>query len=594
MKATKTRLLLVAALILSACTKDDIETTDTPADPSAGIGGKDLTEQTSGDDIEDTTFTGEITVTWTEDGATVEGDVLGLVSVSGGHVTVNNTSDEEVITYRLGGTSADGSFKLYSTRKQALQLSGLHLTNPAGSAINIQSKKRCFITVEGDNSLSDGPSAAYSAPGDEDMKAVFFSEGQLVFSGSGSLTIDAVNAKGKAALTSDDYIHFMASPTLRISSGATAGHGVRGKDFILVSDGAIDVSVAAPMKKGFSTDSLARFDGGVTTITVTGGSGKDEDGDYSSSAGIKADRLFEMTGGTVTVTNSGTGGKGIRVGSDYDASNPVYLGTSYMEGGTLTIRTTGGYYSAGDKNPKGLKVGWTLKNSSGGGSGPGGGGGSTYKDMTGDFEMRGGTMTVTSAKAEAIEIKKTLTVSGGQMFGQSSGDDAINTGSTFTVTGGMVCGISSANDGLDANGNFYIQGGVVYAVGKNSPELAIDANTEGGFKLYVSGGTLFTIGGLESGASLSQSCYQSSSWSKNTWYAITVGSDTYAFKTPSSGGSRLVVSGATKPTVLSGVTVSDGTAIFDGMGYCDATVSGGSSVSLSSYSGGGGGPGPGW
>ena len=134
----------------------------------------------------------------------------------------------------------------------------------------------------------------------------------------------------------------------------------------------------------------------------------------------------------------------------------------------------------------------------------------------------------------------------------------------------------------------------MYAIGASSPEVAIDANSEEQKKLYVSGGTIIAIGGLESGASLTQSCYQASSWSKNTWYAITVGSDTFAFKTPSSGGSGLVVSGASQPTLMSGVTVSGGTTIFDGVGSVSPTVSGGSSVSLSSYSGGGGGPGGGW
>lgn len=544
-------------------------------------------DPTSEDDIVNTTFTRRITISWNGTSASVDGDALGYVSVSGADVTATNSGTENIL-WQLTGSSSNGRFTLYSAKKQAILLQNLNLTNTSGAAINNQSGKRTFVLIEGTNSLADGSSASYSTSGTEDMKAVFFSEGQLVFSGSGSLTVTANNKQGKAGITSDDYVRFLASPTVKVTAGSSAGHGVRGKDFIRVNDGTIDISVSAAMKKGFSTDSLARFDGGTTTITVTGGSAKDDDGEYSSSAGIKADQLFEMTGGTLTITNSGSGGKGIRVGSSYDSTNPVYIGTSYMSGGTLTIKTTGSYYSTGDKNPKGLKVGWAAKKSSGWG-------GSTYSDMTGDFEMRGGVMRVSSSKAEAIEIKKTLTVSGGEMYGTSAGDDAINCASTFTVTGGLLCGISSANDGLDANGNFYIKGGVVYAVGKSSPELAIDANTEGGFKLYVSGGTLFTIGGLESGASLTQSCYQASTWNKSTWYSLTVGSNTYAFKTPSSGGSKLVVSGSSQPTVKSGVTVSGGTSVFDGMGYTGATISGGSSVSLSSYSGSsGGGPGHGW
>jgi len=121
--------------------------------------------------------------------------------------------------------------------------------------------------------------------------------------------------------------------------------------------------------------------------------------------------------------------------------------------------------------------------------------------------------------------------------------------------------------------------------------VALDANTEGGYKLYVTGGTIIAVGGLENGSSLSQSCYQASSWNKNTWYAMTIGNETIAFKTPSSGGNGLVVSGASQPELKSGITVNSGTSIFGGMGYTDASVSGGSTVSLSSYSGGNGGGG---
>ena len=139
-----------------------------------------------------------------------------------------------------------------------------------------------------------------------------------------------------------------------------------------------------------------------------------------------------------------------------------------------------------------------------------------------------------------------------------------------------------------------IRGGVVYAIGKQSPELAIDANTEGGYKLYVEGGTIIAIGGLERGSTLTQSCYQASSWSKNTWYALTVDGNTYAFKTPSSGGTPMVVSGSSTPTLTSGVTASGGNSYFDGLLYTNATVSGGSSVTLTNYTGGnGGGPGGG-
>jgi hypothetical protein len=162
----------------------------------------------------------------------------------------------------------------------------------------------------------------------------------------------------------------------------------------------------------------------------------------------------------------------------------------------------------------------------------------------------------------------------------------------MTISGGYVYAQGQHNDGLDANGNCYIKGGTVYAICSGQPEVAIDANTEGGKKLYVTGGTIVALGGLENGSSLSQSCYQAS-WSSNTWYALTIGNNTFSFKTPSSGGSGLVVSGASQPTLQSGISVSGGTSYFGGLGLVGGSISGGSSVSLSSYSGGTGGPGGG-
>jgi hypothetical protein len=171
----------------------------------------------------------------------------------------------------------------------------------------------------------------------------------------------------------------------------------------------------------------------------------------------------------------------------------------------------------------------------------------------------------------------------------------------MTISGGYVYAHGQHNDGIDANGNCYIKGGTVYAICSGSPEVAIDANTEGGYKLYVEGGTIVAVGGLENGSSLTQSCYQASSWSANTWYAMTVGTSTFSFQTPSSGGSGLVVSAASQPALLSGVSVSGGNTYFGGIGISGGTVSGGTTVSLSAYSGGmggmggnmGGGPG-GW
>ena len=534
---------------------DDNEPDDGTGDFVIASADTDLTDL---DNVGAATFHRKIFVTWSASGAEVSepGDSL-TVSIDGGGVTITNLSSDRII-YELSGSSSNGYFKLYSSKKQALVLNGLSLTNPSGAAINNQSHKRTFIVVEGENSLKDG--STYSATSGEDLKAAFYSEGQLVFSGIGSLT---VTAQGKSGIASDDYLRFMSSPTVTVTS--SAGHGLRGQDGVTVSNGTIDISVSASMKKGISSDASVQFDGGSTTIKVTGSAGYDSDGkDYDDTAGVKADKDFLMNGGTLAINNTGTGGKGISAN-----------GKATFAGGTVTIKTEGGKYSQGDISSKGIKIDGALVFS-----------GSTVA------------VTVTGSKTEAIESKSTITVSDGDVYAYSSSDDAINSASTFTVTGGILTGISVGNDGLDANGNFNISGGIVFAASSRSPEVAIDANTEQRYKLTITGGTIFAIGGLEGGSTLSQSCYQASSWNKNTWYTMTVGSDTYSFKTPSVTGTPLVVSGASTPTLKSGTSVSDGTSCAAGNIVLGGTVEGGSSVSLNSYTAsssgpGGGGPGGG-
>ncbi|MBQ8021120.1 MAG: Ig-like domain-containing protein, partial [Bacteroidales bacterium] len=83
-------------------------------------------DPTSDDDISNTTFTRKITVTFASGAATVTGDYYGYATVSGKNVTVNNTGSE-CIVYELKGTSSNGSFTLYSTKKQAILLNGVSL-----------------------------------------------------------------------------------------------------------------------------------------------------------------------------------------------------------------------------------------------------------------------------------------------------------------------------------------------------------------------------------------------------------------------------------------------------------------------------------
>ena len=551
-------------------------------------------DPSSDDDISTTKFKARITVTFSETGdASVSGDKYGYVTVDGNKVTVNNTGGE-VLIYELNGSTSNGYFKVYGAKKQAIVLNGVSLTNPDGAAINNQNKKRTFVVVQGTNTLSDGASAAYAKEGEEDQKAVLFSEAQLIFSGSGLLTVNALNAQDKSGIASDDYIRVMDCPTIKVNAGSSAGHAFKGKDYVQLSNGALVVSVAAAMKKGITSDDYVLVEGGTHMVTVTGGVAYDEeDAEYSGTAGVKADNYFAMTGGSLTIKNTGNGGKGINAGSyDFDSENHT-LADSYISGGTLTVTTTG--KEVNDVSAKGIKIGWVTKTGSGERA--------TVTGNAGNMVISGGTIVVNSSNGEGLEVKGNLTFDGGETYVTSSSDDAINCQGDLTVNKGFIYAFSSGNDAMDSNGNTNLNGGYVMAIcTRGAPEVAIDANTEGGKKLYINAGaTVVAYGGLESGYSAAQSVY-SMSGTAGAWNALYDGkSFIAAFKAPTNISS-LIVSAPSLSSGYKAVSVGGSAAKCNGVWAVEG-ISGGTAVTLSNYTGGGGfgpggggpgGPGGGW
>lgn len=327
----KRSFLLSFLLVLGSCSGNLIEFIDEPS-----------TDDDSSDS-EIITTDGTISIVYSESGATVSGDDSGIVTVSGNDVTVNNSS-EALITYRLSGTASDGFFKLYSSVKQVIELNGLDLTNPSGAAINNQSHFRTDITVSGKNYLRDG---SVNSSGDypdqisgEDMKAAFFSEGQLIFSGDGSLS---VTATGKSGITSDDYITVLEGVTISVSS--TGGHGIRGAESVTVNGGAVSVNTSATGKKGISTDGEFYLADGEVTIVSTSSAGT-VDGELTGAAGIKADESFVIDGGTLTVSVSGKGAKGISGDVDGHFNGGTATKTSSPSWAGKTAKVVAGYHKA--------------------------------------------------------------------------------------------------------------------------------------------------------------------------------------------------------------------------------------------------------
>jgi hypothetical protein len=492
------------------------------------------------DALENSEFTTEVSIDLSNPVAKTLNGVE--ITVNGGHVTANHGSEKKVC-YVVSGSTSNGSLTILGEKKYAVKLNGVSITNPDSAALNLLSGKRAFVILaEGTtNTLADGTGGSH--------KGTLYCKGKLLFNGTGSLSVTGNSNNG---IHSADYIIFNKGNNIYVKS--TTNHGIKANDGIFINGGILNVEVSAAAAKGINCESDIIVNGGRTTVLTTGtGTYDSTDREAKGAAGIKTDSVLTVNGGELWLKSTGSGGKGINV--DMEAN---------FNGGSVYVVTTGSQYKSNNdtSSPKGIKA-------------------------DGNITISGGKIWVRTSgtNGEGIETKKELSITGGEVASYAY-DDAINSKSNMTITGGYVYAQGQHNDGLDANGNCYIKGGTIFAICSGTPEVGIDANTEGGYKLYVTGGTIVAVGGLENGSSLSQSCYQSSSWSANTWYALTVGSNTFSFKTPSSGGSGLVVSGASQPTLQSGVSVNGGTSYFGGLGITGGTISGGSSISLSSYSGG--------
>ena len=553
------------------------------------------------------------------------------INVSGAHVNIAQSDDlAEEITYSLSGSSADGEFYMSGSYKATIELNGLSLTNTtpvsSGAAVHVQNGKRIKVQVmEGTSNMLEDAAAG-------DQKGAFYVKGHPEFSGKGTLM---VKGHVKHAIKSGEYMtlkdatlkvlsaagdglncgqyFLMKSGVLDISgvmddgiqcdiddtdvgsTGETADHEDEDSGNIYLAGGQITINTAGIAAKGVKSEGDLIVTGGVIAITTTGkGKWDEEDLKTKAAACLGSDAKVVIAGGTLTLTSTGAGGKGINCDAAFE-----------MSGGEVTIVTQGAlYYHNGTTENTNYTGNTDNVNSDYYSSSKG-------VKADGAITISGGKISVSTAgrNAEGIESKTSMLISAGEVT-VNSYDDGLNVGgdgSDLIISGGYVYSRALNNDGIDGNGNVYVKGGLVYAIGANSPEVAIDANSEEQKKLYVQGGTLIAVGGLESGAQISGGvCKQVSSFTSEAWYALYNGSELVAaFKTPaasssSSGGGRpgggpggggskkLVVYTASTPALQSGVTVSGGTSYFDGAANIGGTVSGGSSVTLSDYTSSGG------
>ena len=570
-----------------------------------------------------------VAVVYEESGVdiTVAGNIAKdlTIAYSGAHVSIvqsENVASE--ITYTLSGSSSDGGFYNEGSFKSTVELNNLTLTNVSavysGAAIHVQNSKRIKVKpLKGTtNTLVDAASGK--------QIGCLYIKGHAEFAQAGTLNVtgnvkhgiktgeyfqiknstinilssvgDGINCEQfflmesgtiNIANVADDGIQCDIEDTEVGSTGITTDHEDEDSGNIYISGGSFSAAVTGDACKGLKSEGDMYISGGTITITTSGGGVWDATNLKAKAAScISADGVMYISGGTLTLTSTGAGGKGLSGDSTLTISGTAVI-TVVTSGqavvasstGTLSIvsnaQTLDSYESDYKCSPKGIKI-------------------------DGDIIINGGTITVTTSGAggEGIESKKALTINDGHIT-VNAFDDGINCTGDMTINGGYIFVKGSKNDAMDANGNMYVKGGLIYAIGATSPEVALDANTEEGKKLYITGGTIIAVGNLEGGAQISGgTCKYTTSWTGNSWYALYNGNDLVAaFQTPNKttsgggggpggGSQKLVVYTSSTPAIKSGVTVSDGTEYFGGQANIGGSVTGGTNVTLSNYSSGGG------
>ncbi|TZF84123.1 carbohydrate-binding domain-containing protein [Pedobacter sp. BS3] len=394
-------LLFFSVWMLGGCSKSK----NTVSDDESSSGGTTTIESTtvtSGtvegstetgandeDNIENSTFSSIVSIAF--------GTTLNISNpLSGSGVTITQSGGDVVINatvagveYQLSGTTTNGSVKIYSDKKFKLTLNGVSITNNDGPAINIQSSKRAFIVLADGttNSLTDGSAYATST---EDMKGTIFSEGQLIFTGNGSLT---VKGNYKHAIVSDDYI--------RIVSG--------------------NITVSGAVTDGIHTNDAFIADGGTLKITA-------------SSDGIETEEGYIIINNGTFTLNTGDDG----IAASYDETDTTITPYITINGGTITVNSTAGEgiesksiltINAGNITTKttddGLNAGTAIYIN----------GGNIYAYSTGN---------------DAIDSNGTLTVTGGIIVavGARAPEASFDCDArTFKITGGTLVGIAGATSG---------------------------------------------------------------------------------------------------------------------------------------------------
>ncbi len=368
------------------------------------------------------------------------------VSVENGTITITSGG-----TYRLTGEYS-GQVKIEAAKTDTVRLvlDNAKITNSTGAAINVVSTAEAIIYTAAGTTNTVADEANYTATSDDDPDAAIYSTANLTLAGEGSLSVKGSYEEG--IHTTGGLV--IASGTLEVNAANT---GIKGKDYVDITGGIVNVTAAQDGIKSTNTDDESMGFTRLSAGSVTVSAGDD---------GLKAPHTLEISGGTLNIEKSNEGIEAqyinildgdVTVNSTDDGINASLKDSS----SDTSSDTTSGTAAAGQQTQQNQN-GQVQQAPAGGGAAPGGSQGSTGQNQnmpqppTDGAMPGGGTFEVVDAA---------INISGGTVTVNAEGD-GIDSNGTATFSGGTVTvngPVAGGNNALDSNGDLLLNGGTVTA-----------------------------------------------------------------------------------------------------------------------------------
>ena len=370
------------------------------------------------------------------------------VSVENGTITITSGG-----TYRLTGEYS-GQVKIEAAKTDTVRLvlDNAKITNSTGAAINVVSAAEAIIYTAAGTTNTVADEANYTATGDDDPDAAIYSTANLTLTGEGSLSVKGAYEEG--IHTTGGLV--IASGTLEVNAANT---GIKGKDYVDITGGIVNVTAAQDGIKSTNTDDESMGFTRLSAGSVTVSAGDD---------GLKAPHTLEISGGTLNIEKSNEGIEAqyinildgdVTVNSTDDGINASLKDSS----SDTSSDTTSGTATAGQQTQQNQN-GQVQQAPAGGGAAPGGSQGSTGQNQNmpqppADGAMPGGG----GGTFEVVDAA--INISGGTVTVNAEGD-GIDSNGTATFSGGTVTvngPVAGGNNALDSNGDLLLHGGTVTA-----------------------------------------------------------------------------------------------------------------------------------